>query len=133
VIFGVNSFSLSSNGFQKELIMNLTGKQYGIIIFTLATALLHLSLFPILGLDPIFLNGFGYLALLGAYFLPIPFFQERHRLIWWVLFGYAILTIILWIILGEKNFAASTSSMIGYYAKAAEVILLGFLWADKPK
>jgi hypothetical protein len=133
VIFGVNSFSLSSNGFQKELIMNLTGKQYGIIIFTLATALLHLSLFPILGLDPIFLNGFGYLALLGAYFLPIPFFQERHRLIWWVLFGYAILTIILWIILGEKNFSASTSSMIGYYAKAAEVILLGFLWADKPK
>jgi|KBSSwiStaDraftv2_1062776.scaffolds.fasta_scaffold50036_3 hypothetical protein len=113
--------------------MNLTGKQYGIIIFTLATALLHLSLFPILGLDPIFLNGFGYLALLGAYFLPIPFFQERHRLIWWVLFGYAILTIILWIILGEKNFSASTSSMIGYYAKAAEVILLGFLWADKPK
>ena len=112
--------------------MNLTGKQYGIIIFTLATALLHLSLFPILGLDPIFLNGFGYLALLGAYFLPIPFFQERHRLIWWVLFGYAILTIILWIILGEKNFSASTSSMIGYYAKAAEVILLGFLWADKP-
>jgi len=133
VIFGVNSFSLSSNRFQKELIMNLTGKQYGIIIFTLATALLHLSLFPILGLDPIFLNGFGYLALLGAYFLPIPFFQERHRLIWWVLFGYAILTIILWIILGEKNFSASTSSMIGYYAKAAEVILLGFLWADKPK
>ena len=113
--------------------MNLTGKQYGIIIFTLATALLHLSLLPILGLDPIFLNGFGYLALLGAYFLPIPFFQERHRLIWWVLFGYTILTIILWIILGEKNFSASTSSMIGYYAKAAEVILLGFLWADKPK
>jgi hypothetical protein len=113
--------------------MNLTGKHYGIILFTLATALLHLSLFPILGLDPIFLNGFGYLALLGAYFLPIPLLQERHRLVWWVLFGYTILTIILWIILGDKNFSASTSSMIGYYAKAAEVLLLGFLWADKPK
>jgi len=113
--------------------MKLTAKHYGIIIFTLATALLHLSLFPILGLDPIFLNGFGYLALLGAYFLPIPFLQQRHGLIWWLFFGYTILTIILWVILGDKNFSASTSSMIGYFAKAAELFLLGFLWADKPK
>jgi len=113
--------------------MKLTAKHYGIIIFTLATALLHLSLFPILGLDPIFLNGFGYLALLGAYFLPIPFLQQRHGLIWWLFFGYTILTIILWVILGDKNFSASTSSMIGYIAKAAELFLLGFLWADKPK
>src|SRR5215475_7126060 len=104
--------------------MKLSGRHYGIILFTLATAFLHLSLFPILGLDPIFLNGFGYLALLGAYFLPIPFLQQRHNLVWWALFGYTILTIVLWIILGEKNFSASTSAMIGYYAKTAEVILL---------
>jgi hypothetical protein len=113
--------------------MKLTGKQYGIILFTLATAILHLSLFPILGLDPIILNGFGYLGLLGAYFLPIPFLQQNHRLVWWALFGYTILTIVLWVILGEKNFSASTSSMIGYYAKASEVFLLAFLWSDKPK
>lgn len=113
--------------------MKLTGKHYGIIIFTLATALLHLSLVPQLGFDPIFLNGFGYLALLGAYFLPIPFFQQRHKLVWWALFGYTLLTIILWIILGDKQFVPGTSSAIGYYAKAAEVILLAFLWADKPK
>src|SRR6266498_3025002 len=113
--------------------MKLSGRHYGIILATLVTALLHLFLLTRLGLDPIALNGFGYLALLGAYFLPIPFFQQRHRLIWWVLFGYTILTIILWVILGDKNFSASTSSMIGYYAKTAEVILLGFLWSDKPK
>jgi len=113
--------------------MQLTGKHYGIILSGLATALLHLSLFPQLGLDPIFLNGFGYLALLAAYFLPIPFFQQRHKLIWWALFGYTLLTIILWIILGDKQFVPGTSSAIGYYAKAAEVILLAFLWADKPK
>ena len=113
--------------------MKFTSRQYGIILFTLATAFLHLSLYPILGLDPIFLNGFGYLALLGAYFLPIPILQQNHKLVWWVLFGYTILTIVLWVILGNKNFSASTSSMIGYYAKAAEVFLLGFLWADKPK
>ena len=113
--------------------MQLTGKHYGIILSGLATALLHLSLFPQLGLDPIFLNGFGYLALLAAYFLPIPVFQQRHKLVWWALFGYTSLTIILWIILGDKQFVAGTSSAIGYYAKAAEVILLAFLWADKPK
>jgi len=112
--------------------MRLTGKHYGILLSGLATAILHLSLFPILGIDPIFLNGFGYLALLGAYFLPIPFFQERHRLVWWALVGYTVLTIVLWLILGNKDFGASTSSMIGYYAKAAEVILLAFLWSDKP-
>jgi hypothetical protein len=46
--------------------------------------------------------------------------------------GYTVLTIILWVILGDKNFVAGTSSAIGYYAKAAEIVLLGFLWADKP-
>ena len=112
--------------------MNLTGKHYGIILTTLATAFLHLSLYPILGLDPIFLNGFGYLALLGAYFLPIPFLQQQHKLVWWALFGYTVLTIILWVVLGDKQFVAGTSSAIGYYAKAAEVALLVFLWSDKP-
>jgi len=112
--------------------MNLTGKHYGIILTTLATAFLHLSLYPKLGFDPIFLNGFGYLALLGAYFLPIPFLQQQHKLVWWALFGYTVLTIILWVVLGDKQFVAGASSAIGYYAKAAEVALLVFLWSDKP-
>ena len=113
--------------------MNLTGKHYGIILSALATAFLHLSLLPSMGLDPIALNGLGYLALLGAYFLPIPFFQQRHNLAWWALFGYTVLTLVLWVILGDKNFVPGTSSAIGYYAKAAELFLLGFLWTDKPK
>ena len=113
--------------------MKLTGKHYGIILATLATASLHLSLFSQMGFDPIVLNGLGYLGLLGAYFLPIPFFQQRHRLVWWALAGYTILTIVLWILLGDKQFVAGTSSAIGYYAKTAEVILLAFLWSDKPK
>ena len=111
--------------------MNLTGKHYGIILATLGTALLHLSLFPRLGPDPIALNGLGYLALLGAYFLPIPFFQQKHTLVWWVMVGYTALTIILWIVMGDKTFVAGTSSATGYYAKVAEVILLACLWADK--
>ena len=114
--------------------MNLTGKHYGIILFTLATAILHLSLFPRLGPDPIALNGLGYLALLGAYFLPIPFFQQRHNLVWWALLGYTVLTLVLWVILGDKTFTFDFSNAaIGYYAKAAELFLIGFLLADRPR
>ena len=113
--------------------MKLTGKQYGILFFGLATALLHLSLFPRLGLDPIALNGLGYLALLGAYFLPIPFFQQKHTLVWWALLGYSALTLVLWVIMGDKTFTFDFSNAaIGYYAKAAELFLFGFLLADKP-
>ena len=113
--------------------MTLTGKHYGIILSGLATAFLHLSLFSEMGLDPIVLNGLGYLALLGAYFLPIPFFQERRNLVWWALLGYTVLTFILWILLGDKNFVPGTSSAIGYYAKAAELFLIGFLLSDRPQ
>jgi hypothetical protein len=118
---------------EKESIMALTGKHYGIILFGLATALLHLSLFSQMGFDPIVLNGLGYLALLGAYFLPIPFLQERRNLVWWALLGYTVLTFVLWIFLGEKDFSKDISSMTGYYAKAAEIFLIAFLLADRPR
>ena len=114
--------------------MNLTGKHYGILLSGLATAFLHLSLFPRLGPDPIALNGLGYLALLAAYFLPIPFFQQRRNLVWWALMGYTVLTFVLWVILGDKNFTFDFSNAaIGYYAKAAELFLMGFLLADRPR
>ena len=110
--------------------MNLTGKHYGIILCALATAFLHISLYP----DIVFtLNGLGYIGLLGAYLLPIAFFQEKHNLVWWALAGYTALTIVLWLIMGDKTFVAGTSSATGYYAKAAEVLLLVLLWTDKPK
>lgn len=115
--------------------MKLSLRQYGIILATLATALLHLSLFFELEnkLDPVFLNGFGYLALLGAYFLPIAFFQQRHTLAWRLLLGYTVLTFILWVIFGDKQFVWGTYSATGYFAKTAELFLMGFLWADRPR
>ena len=114
--------------------LKLSPKQIGLAVSCLATALLHLMLFPRLGFDPIFLNGFGYIALLGAYFLPIPALEGKHTLVWWALVGYTILTFTLWVILGHKEFAFDLStSSIGYYAKTAELILLVFLWLDKPK
>jgi hypothetical protein len=126
--------------------MKLTGTHYGIIAAGVITAALHLfaafdrALFPD-GPDPLFiLNGLGYLGLLGAYFLPISFFQQKHKLVWSGLFGFAILTIVAWLVIwvgfsvirdGFPFF--SHDSIYGIPAKFAELALLALLWADKPK
>ena len=126
--------------------MQLKTNHYVIIILVLATAILHLAaafdsvLFPTGVPDPLFLlNGLGYLGLLGAYFLPIPFFQQRHKLIWQVLFGYVILTIAAWLVIwvGMNVIAQgvpffSRDSIYGVPAKIIEVVLLALLSKDKP-
>jgi hypothetical protein len=125
--------------------MKLTGKQYAIVLLAVFTAILHLvaafdkTLFPD-SPDPLFiLNGLGYLGLLGAYFLPIKFFQDRHKIVWQGLFGYVILTIVAWLVIwvgfsvirdGVPFF--SHDSIYGVPAKIAEVALLGLLWTEKP-
>jgi hypothetical protein len=125
--------------------MKLTSRQYLIALLVVATALLHLfaafdkELFPE-GADPLFiLNGVGYLGLLGAYFLPIPIFQQNHKLVWWALFGYTILTIVAWAVIwvgfsvirdGMPFFAHD--SVYGVPAKIIELILLYLLWQEKP-
>jgi hypothetical protein len=99
--------------------------QIGIVAATIATAIIHISLYP----DIMFtLNGLGYLGLLGAYFLPIPFFASRHKWVWWGLLGYTLLTILQWVQLGVKTWPEGA---IGYYAKAVEVVLVALLWADR--
>ena len=124
--------------------MKLSTRHYGIILLGLFTAILHLTaafdkaLFPD-SPDPLFiLNGLGFIGLLGAYFLPIKFFQEHHKLVWQVLFGYVILTIVAWLVIwvglnvikdGVPFF--SHDSLYGVPAKIAEVTLLGLLWSDK--
>ena len=113
--------------------MKLSLRHYGIIITGLTTAFLHISLYPDFGhLDWVVLNGFGTIALLGAYFLPSAYFQNRHRTVFWALAGYIVLTILLWLIFGDKTFLFETTSATGYYAKLAEMSLLAFLWADQP-
>jgi len=124
--------------------MKLTGKQYGIVIAALITAFMHLAaafdkaLFPA-GPDPLFtLNGLGYLGLLGAYFLPIAFFQQRHSLVRQGFIGFAILTIAAWIFIWVIQYVIinhtpffSHDSLYGVPAKIAEVALIYFLRADK--
>ena len=123
----------------------LTGKHYAIIITVLITAGLHLAaafdkiLFPY-GPDPLFiLNGLGYLGLLGAYFLPIPFFQQRRKLVWGALFAFVIVTIIAWLVIWVGLYVIrdgtpffSYDSIYGVPSKIDELILLALLWNDKP-
>ncbi len=124
--------------------MKFTGRQYGIIIMALITAVLHIAaaldkqLFPD-GPDPLFLlNGLGYLGLLGAYFLPIAFFQQKHALVRQGFIGYTILTIVAWLVIwvgfsvirdGVPFF--SHDSVYGVPAKIVEVILLFLLRTDR--
>jgi hypothetical protein len=120
-------------------------RHYVIILLVLATAALHFgaaldpALFPS-GPDPLFsLNALGYLGLLGAYFLPIHFLQRRHKLVWWTLFVYVIVTILAWLVIwvGMNVIASgvpffSRDSYYGVPAKTIELILLVVLWLDKP-
>jgi len=99
----------------------ITTISYLVILLALFTALVHFSLnFP----DVMFiLNGLGYLALLAALYLPLPFAKDNRRLVRWVFIGYTALTIVLWAIMGERNIKA-------YADKAAEVLLILCLWLE---
>lgn len=94
----------------------------GIIVLTVATALTHISLlFP----DPVFiLNGLGYLVLLGALYLPIPMLAPYRRQIRWLLIGYTLLTIGLWLAFGSRI-------LIGYLNKLNEVVLVALLLLEQ--
>jgi hypothetical protein len=123
----------------------LNGIHYGIIVTVLITAGLHLAtafdkiLFPE-SPDPLFiLNGLGYLGLLGAYFLPIQFFQNRHKLVWGALGAFTILTIVAWLVIWVGFYVIRDGysffdhdSIYGIPAKIDELILLALLWNDKP-
>ena len=126
--------------------MQLKARHYVIIFLLVLTAFLHFGaafdsqLFPDHRPDVLFtFNGLGYLGLLLAFFLPLGFLQQQHRLVWWALFVYIIVTIIAWLVIwvgfnvirdGMPFFAHD--SLYGVPAKIAEVILLFLLWREKP-
>ncbi len=99
---------------------------YVIILLTLATAGIHLSLlFP----DPMFImNAIGYLVLLAAYFLPVAFFRKYHALVRCVFIGFALVTILAWVLIGDKSWPGGA---LGYITKAIEFLLVIFLFTDR--
>lgn len=94
----------------------------GIIVLTVATALIHLYL-GLLGFPLFILNGLGYLTLLAALYLPVPQLARYHGAARWVLLGYAALTIFLWILVGART-------PLGYIDKLIEVALIALLILD---
>jgi hypothetical protein len=95
-----------------------TAIRVGVVLLTSIAAAVHLSLlFP----DVAFiLNGLGYLALLAALYLPIPRLAPHRRLVRWMLIGYATLTILAWVAIGERT-------LLGYSTTAGEVALIALL------
>jgi hypothetical protein len=102
--------------------------EIGIIILTLITAFVHLVLLNRGGFDVMFtLNGLGYLAFLAALFVPLPFLKENRRLVRWAFIGYTILTILAWVVLGDKSWPAGA---LGYLTKLNEIVLVILLWLE---
>lgn len=107
--------------------VEIGGLQIGIIVLTLATAVVHLIILNLGSIDILFtLNGLGYLGLLTLYFLPIPIAQENHNLVRWALMAFTAVTILAWVFVGER-------SLLGYADKAIEILLLVLLWMDRSR
>jgi hypothetical protein len=106
---------------------SLTPIRIGIIVLTLATALIHLRLaFQFPTPDIVFiLNALGYLALLAALYLPIPQLEGYRGLVRWVFIGYTALTIVLYFLFNGFFFF-----FIGYLDKLIEVALILLLFIE---
>ncbi len=103
-----------------------------IVVFTLVTALVHLWLVyngmtrarnPSISY-PFLINGVGYLALLGAFFLTRTSREQWHRLVQYLLMAFAAGSIVAWIIINHGRFFLALS----IFDKAIEVLLIVVVW-----
>lgn len=104
--------------------MSKTSLRYIITLLTLFTAAIHgIVLNMLMGqIDVLFtLNALGYLALLGALLWEFPAGQQK--LVHYAFMGFAAVTIIAWAVIN-----GDFSDPIGVSTKAAEVLLIVFLW-----
>lgn len=118
---------MNTGGIRKQI----GGVQLGIIILTLATALIHLYLSTRIfaaGMNGtlFILNGLGYLALLAGLFLPLPIVNNYRPIIRILLMVFTLITIVAWIGLGARD-------AWGFVDKAIEVVLVVLLWLDRSR
>lgn len=103
--------------------------QIGVVVTTLATALIHLWLgvvqisLGMMGGVMFLLNAGGYVGLLAALYLPLPieFIAKRRSLVRLALALFAAVTIIAW------AFISTDKDALGFFTKAVEVLLMIFL------
>lgn len=89
--------------------------QVAIVVLALATALIHIWLAIPETMVAFYLNGAGYIALVIALYLPLLSCWKRLARI--LLIGYTLLTIVLWLLIGEQN-------LLAYADKLVEVLLV---------
>lgn len=99
----------------------------GIALMTLITAGIH---FMLAMQSPevrvmFTLNALGYVGLLAAMYLNLPIARDNRRLVRFAFIGYTLLTLLLWVIMGERT-------PIAYITKAAEVMLVVLLFMERP-
>lgn len=99
-----------------------------IVILTLAAAVIHFLLNFLMGqFDVMFtLNGLGYLTLLSALYLDVPYARDHRRLARFALMGFTLITLIAWFILGDKTW------WVGLGTAGLEIILLLLLSTKRP-
>ena len=73
-------------------------------------------------------SGLVYLSLLAAYFLPVPIAKDNRRLVRWVYMGFAAVTILAWVAIGDHSWPAGAE---GYFTKLVELALIALLWNDR--
>lgn len=109
--------------------VELTSRQVGILVLTLATAVIHL----ILGIGSggtfgivFILNFLGYLALWAAVYMDIEALAEYRQLARWAFILYTIVTIVLFFVFN----AESGYGTLGLITKVIEVVLVILLFLD---
>lgn len=102
--------------------MSENSTRFMITILTVFTAIVHLVVLNLGGLQPLFLlNGLGYFGLLGALLLRFP--RNQQVLLHYAYMGYALVTILAWAAMGTRD-------ALGYSTKLVEVLLIVFLWLN---
>ena len=94
--------------------------QIGVIVLTVATAIIHF----VLAFDWLFIaNALGYLALVAALYVPVRALDPYRNLARWGLLFYTSITVVAWVLIGVR-------SPIAYIDKAIELLLIVLLVVD---
>jgi hypothetical protein len=107
--------------------VNRSTLRIAIIVLTLITAAIHLGIgiSNILkgsagGLDYAFVaNGIGYIALLAALFMDVPYFRDNRNLAHWLLIAFAGVTLVGYFVMNGFQFGT-----VAIITKAVEVLLI---------
>jgi hypothetical protein len=111
--------------------MNRSTLRIAIIVLTLITSVIHLALgimdftsgAPTSLALPFIANGIGYLALLAALFMNVPYFSTHRDIAHYLLMAFAAVTLIAFFVVNRSDLA-SAFGPAAIIAKSAEVLLI---------